>query len=134
MTEVETVLSNIPIAASCPVIVVPILAPKITVAACVKVIIPAFTKPMTMTVVALELCITAVAAVPTPTPSSLLFEAFLNSDFSLLLPSASKLELIIVQAIKNTPTPATRERTEVTIETVSMQSSPYQLTLRFSIA
>ncbi len=116
MTEVEMVFEpNIPSATSCPVIVVPIFAPKMTVAACVSVIIPALTKPITMTEVALELCITAVVAAPTPTPNNLLFDAFVKSDFNFLLPRASRLELIIVQAIKNMPTPAINESTEVTI-------------------
>ena len=49
------------------VIVVPILAPIITPTACAKFIRPAFTKPTTITVVALLLWITAVTAAPTNT-------------------------------------------------------------------
>ena len=55
-------------ARSCAVIVVPILAPRITEMPCFKVISPALTNPITMTVVALLLCITAVAMVPARTP------------------------------------------------------------------
>ena len=56
ITEVETVfLPKRPSATNCPVTVVPTLAPKITAAACVSVKIPAFTNPITITVVALEL-------------------------------------------------------------------------------
>ena len=43
-------------ARSCAVIVVPILAPRITEMPCFKVISPALTNPITMTVVALLLC------------------------------------------------------------------------------
>ena len=82
--------------------------------------IPALTKPMTMTVVADELWIAAVAAAPTPTPSSLLFEVRANSAFSLRLPSDSKLALIIVQAMRKMPTPAIRVNTDVMTVTASM--------------
>ena len=102
----------------------PIFAPNITVAACASDIMPALTKPITITEVALELCITAVAAAPTPTPSNLLLEAFENSILSLLLPNASKLELIIEQAIRKTPTPAIKVSTDVIIATVSILYSP----------
>ena len=54
------------------VTVVPIFAPIITPTACCNDIIPAFTKPIVMTVVALELCIIAVTKVPTRTPIILL--------------------------------------------------------------
>ncbi len=53
---------------SCAVIVVPILAPKITEMACGRVIRPALTNPMVMTVVAEELCRTAVTRAPEMTP------------------------------------------------------------------
>ena len=96
------------------------LAPKITVAACASVIIPAFTKPITITEVALDDCIAAVVAAPTPTPNSLLLEALANSDLSLRLPNASKLALIIVQAIKKIPTPANSDKTDVAIFTPSI--------------
>ena len=61
----------------------------------------------------------AVVAAPTPTPTSLLFEVLANSFFSFLLPSASRFELIIVQAIKKIPTPAIKVSTEVAICTPS---------------
>ena len=103
-------------------IVVPMLAPNMTVAACAKVMMPALTKPITMTVVALELCIAAVVTAPTPTPS-LLFEVFANSLFRRLLPSDSRFELIIVQAMRKMPTPAARESTDVAICTASINNS-----------
>ncbi len=124
ITEVEIEFPNIPSATICPVIVVPIFAPKMTVAACASDITPALTKPMTITVVADELCIAAVVTVPTPTPTSLLFEAFANSAFSFLLPSDSRFELIILHAIKNTPTPAISVSMELAIVLASIKTSP----------
>lgn len=50
--------------------VVPILAPIITLIACLRVRSPAFTKPTTITVVALEDWITAVTPSPVTTPLS----------------------------------------------------------------
>ena len=56
ITEEEIVFPpNMPRATSCPVIVVPMFAPKITVAACGRDMIPAFTNPIVITLVALEL-------------------------------------------------------------------------------
>ena len=52
----------------CAVIVVPILAPNIIEIACGSVISPALTKPITITVVALLLCKTAVTSAPANTP------------------------------------------------------------------
>ena len=53
------------------VTVVPILAPMITLMACFNVIRPEFTNPTTMTVVAEELCITAVIPSPVRSPAAL---------------------------------------------------------------
>ena len=100
-------------------------APNITVAACASVIIPAFTKPITMTLVALELCIAAVVTVPTHTPKSLLLDAFANRLLSRLLPSASRLELIMEQAIRNIPMPATSVSIAVAICVAFINTSPY---------
>ena len=55
-------------AISCAVIVVPMLAPKITEIACGSPISPALTKPITITVVALEDCRTAVTSAPARAP------------------------------------------------------------------
>ena len=48
--------------------VVPMLAPIMTLIAWVRVRRPAFTKPTTITVVALEDCMTAVTPIPVTTP------------------------------------------------------------------
>ena len=55
------------------VTVVPILAPIMTPTACVRFMIPAFTKPTTMTVVAELLWIMAVTSVPTKIATNRLF-------------------------------------------------------------
>ena len=65
------------------------------VAAWVREMIPALTKPMVMTVVAPELWIAAVPKAPIPTPSILLPEALENSFLSFSELAASRLELII---------------------------------------
>lgn len=65
------------------------------VAAWVRDIIPAFTKPMTITVVAPELWMAAVPTVPMPTPSRRLRDALENSALSLVELADSRLELII---------------------------------------
>ena len=49
-----------------PVMVVPNLAPNTNAPACAKVMMPALTKPMLMTVVAAEDCTMAVAPAPKP--------------------------------------------------------------------
>ncbi len=54
----------------CAVIVVPIFAPRIIEIACGKVISPALTNPIAITVVALLLCKTAVVSAPASTPST----------------------------------------------------------------
>ncbi len=54
----------------CAVMVVPMFAPITMGMACGRRIRPALTKPMTITVVALELCSTAVAKAPASTPST----------------------------------------------------------------
>ena len=70
-----------------PVTVVPILAPIITPIACVRFIMPAFTKPTTITVVADELWMTAVIAAPRSTPISLFLVRTSKMDF-ILFPAA----------------------------------------------
>ena len=85
---------------------------------------PAFTKPMTMTVMAPELCMAAVPTAPIPTPYSLLLDAFANIFFSLLLLNASIFELSILQAVRNTPIPASNASTAVVSAKSSKNSSP----------
>ena len=79
------------------VTVVPMLAPIITPIDCLSVIIPEFTKPTTITVVADELCITEVTTSPVRKPVILLFVS-LASIFLRLPPalrsSASPITLI----------------------------------------
>ncbi len=53
------------------VMVVPMLAPMIILMACLKLMRPELTKPTTMTVVAEELCMTAVTPIPVSSPASL---------------------------------------------------------------
>ena len=96
----------------CAVTVVPMFAPKMIVVAWRSDITPALTKPSTMTMLALELWTTAVTAVPMPTPSSLLLETLEKRNFSLADEADSRFELIIWQAIRKMPTPATSERTD----------------------
>ena len=52
----------------CAVIVVPIFAPKIIEIACGRLISPALTNPIAITVVALLLCSTAVVTAPASAP------------------------------------------------------------------
>ena len=52
----------------CPVTVVPMFAPMMTPTACESPMIPEFTSPMTMTMVAAEDCSTPVMSVPSSTP------------------------------------------------------------------
>ena len=70
----------------CPVTVVPMFAPIITGTAWASFIIPAFTKPTTMTTVAVELCITPVTTAPRATPFIRLFVSF-SRVFSRLAPA-----------------------------------------------
>ena len=70
-----------------PVTVVPILAPMMTPIAWDRFMIPALTKPTTMTVVADELWMTAVITAPRSTPISLFLVKASNRDF-ILLPAA----------------------------------------------
>ena len=65
------------------------------VAACTNEIMPAFTKPMAITVVAPELWMAAVPTAPMPTPSNLLLAALEKRLLSLLDETDSRLVLII---------------------------------------
>ena len=88
------------------VTVVPIFAPIIIVAAWPNVIIPALTRPITMTVVNPELWTKAVVAQPIPTPTSFLSDVFRNKALILELAIFSILSESILQPTKNTPKPA----------------------------
>ena len=58
-----------------PVMEVPRIAPKITPMACTSFIIPAFTKPTTITDVAQDDWITAVTPVPSSMPRNVVLES-----------------------------------------------------------
>ena len=73
-----------------------------------SVITPALTKPTTMTVVAEELCITAVTPAPTAIPAKRLELILLNTFLSLLPAMDSSDSLKILRAIKKTPKPPRR--------------------------
>ena len=116
MTGVQTCALPIFINA---VIVVPILAPIITEAACVSVISPTFTKPTIITVVADELVTIAVTAAPVPTPKKRFLVAF---DISLRidLPAAvSRLVPIIFIPIMKAATPPNSNSILLTIVSIS---------------
>ena len=91
--------------AICAVIVVPIFAPMIIAVACFNDIMPAFTKPTTITVVTPELWITAVTPAPIPTLTKRLSDVLLKRDFKLLPNNFSKLSLMSLNPIKNAPIP-----------------------------
>ena len=82
-------------AMSCPVIVVPMLAPMMIQTACCRVIRPELTNPTTMTVVADDDWMTAVIAAPTSTPLIRLDVSFSRIDF-ILLPAAASRPLLII--------------------------------------
>ena len=131
MTVVDIVLSpNIPSATICPVIVVPIFAPNAITEPCVRSIRFALIKPMTMTVTAPELCMTAAVNVPKPTPSNLLFDVLEKSDFNLLPLIASMFRLNSRTASKNTPIPASNVKIAIAISLpISYPSSKRSLSL-----
>ena len=90
------------------------------VAACASDIIPTFTKPITITVTAPLLWIAAVPTVPIATPSHLLSPVFAKRRLSRLDDADSRLLLIVVQAIRNTPIPATSVKMAVMIAMISI--------------
>ena len=109
--EAKTVIAEIPpppnepSATKKPVTVVPIFAPYTIPAACVSVIAPASTAPITATVTALELCSTAVTAAPMPTFTILRSDAAESNENALLPPSERKLSHSMEHATINIPMP-----------------------------
>ena len=89
-----------------PVVAVPILAPIIIAAAWYKSITLTFTNPITITVVAEELCITAVTKAPINTPLILLLANFSSKVFIFSPANSFKLSLNNFIATIKTPTPA----------------------------
>ena len=92
-------------AMSRPVTVVPMLAPMMIHTAWFRVIIPALTKPTTITVVAEEDWITAVMAAPTSTPRKRLAVSRSRIPFILLPAAASSPALIICIPWRNRASP-----------------------------
>ena len=82
-------------AISCPVMVVPILAPIITHTAFFNCINPAFTNPTAITVVAEDDCIIAVVKAPTIVPKKRFVVNFSKIDF-ILFPAASSKPFDII--------------------------------------
>ena len=78
-----------------PVMVVPMLAPMMIQTAWFSVIMPALTKPTTMTVVAEEDWMAAVMAAPTRTPMNRLAVRRSRRIFILAPAAASRPELVI---------------------------------------
>ena len=96
------------------VIVVPMFAPMITVVAWNSDISPALTKPTTMTVVAEELWMIAVTAVPMPTPARRLLLVLSNQPRRRLVASFSMLSDNTLNPNKKAPSPASNDTTERT--------------------
>ena len=92
-------------AISCPVIVVPILAPMMIQTAWFNVISCEFTKPTTITVVAEELWITAVMAAPTIMPRKRLLVSLSRMVFIRSPAAPSRPELIICIPYRNRARP-----------------------------
>ena len=89
--------------------VVPMFAPMMIGVACISVITPALTKPITMTDVAEELWMMAVTLAPIPTPEKRLLLIFSNNFFIPLLALFSSASLIKFMPTINTPTPASSQ-------------------------
>ena len=104
----------------CAVMVVPILEPITTQIHLCRFIKPAFIKPMSITVIALDDCRAAVTPMPTSTALSLLFVSFSNISLSFD-PAASSSEsdkTVIPKRNKASP-PAKDNQFEISILTFS---------------
>ena len=98
-----------------PVIVVPTLAPIIIHTACCKVIICALTNPTTITVVALELWITAVTSAPTMTPKNRFEVNFSKICFKRSPAAASRPFPIICIPYRNKANPPNKDNIFVVV-------------------
>ena len=96
-------------AMSCPVMVVPMLAPMMIHTACRRVIMPEFTNPTTITVVAEEDWMTAVMPAPTSTPKMRLEVSRSKIRFIWLPAAASRPELIICMPYRKSARPPSSE-------------------------
>ena len=93
------------------VMVVPTLAPIITPIALESFMIPEFTKPTTITVVADDDCITAVTSIPTIKPLKVLLVSFSSICSSLPPESFSRPSPIVFIPYRNSASPPKRVRT-----------------------
>ena len=114
---------------SSPVTVVPMLAPMMIQTAWFRVIMPALTKPTTMTVVAEEDWMTAVMAAPTSTPKNRLAVRRSRICFIRLPAAASRPELIICMPYKNRARPPNRLKKSVIC--INLKSSLSLVSLSF---
>ena len=116
-------------AINCPVIVVPILAPRIIPVACIRFISPEFTKLTTITVVALDDWMIAVKIIPTSSPINLFFVKTARILLILAPAAFSRLSLIWLIPYKNSPSPPNRENIVIIFICFSFYSfSKYSLT------
>ena len=107
------------------VIVVPMFAPKMTAMAWRMVMRRALTTPMAMTVVALELCSTAVATAPASTPSTGLEVSRDRIDFILAPAAFCRPSDIMFMPNRNTASPPKRPNT-VSIGAFTRDSPSHQ--------
>ena len=99
--------------------VVPIFAPKMIEIACGRVISPALTNPIAMTVVALELCRTAVTSAPEITPSTG-FLVSIPSTVRIFSPAAfCRLSLIMFMPNRKIASPPSRPNTICTFSFIT---------------
>ena len=103
----------------CAVMVVPMFAPMTMGIACRRPMSLALTNPMTMTVVALELCSTAVANAPARTPMTGFFVTAARME-GIRSPAAScKLPLIVLMPYRKIARPPARPKTTFIISLTS---------------
>ena len=89
----------------CAVMVVPMLAPMMMPTACLRVIMPALTKPTTITVVPVELWMMAVTSAPAATDLKIL-PVMASRAFCSFSPAIfSRAELMVDIPKKNIPRP-----------------------------
>ena len=110
------------------VTVVPMQLPKITLMACSRFMRPAFTKPTTMTVEALELCTMAVMTVPTTMPVNL----FLTKSWRMLFSLApatlcNPSDIMVMPRRKSARPPKIAMTTEVVLMTTDWKCNPRML-------
>jgi len=97
------------------VIVVPILAPKVMPTDCPNVIIPAFTKPTSITVVAPDDCINAVNKAPNTTALYLFVVHLLSMPRSFCPAACCKLSLMYFIPKRNSARPLSKSITKFII-------------------